>query len=89
MKISKLIAIFTACLLTATFLAGCKKNKKNSKESSAVSYDSSSYDDSSLQTSTSATTETTPVETFPDYPISYPQIIPQDTGTIYQAEDCD
>lgn len=27
MKISKLIAIFTACLMTATVLAGCKKNK--------------------------------------------------------------
>lgn len=31
---------------------------------------------------------TVPVETYPDYPVSYPEIEQQDTGELYEAEDC-
>ncbi len=37
---------------------------------------------------TSQTTTAPPVvETFPDYPVSYPEIQPQDTGSLYEAEN--
>lgn len=82
MNIRKFFALFTAAaVLTANFSA-CDKKK-------TVPAEDNPSPTKAVQTelSTQATEALTEVETYPDYPITYPEIVKKRTGNVYEAED--
>lgn len=82
MNIRKTAAFLLAAVTGAALLTGCQTVKplditKNSGDESSAN---------EVSETEQATTQ--PVETYPDYPISYPAIEQQDTGVVYEAENC-
>jgi len=77
----KITAVINSAVLMLSFFSGCQK----------VENVSSTIDNSVeeiTETETVTKTSTLSVETYPEYPVTYPEIKPADTGKKYQAEDC-
>ena len=85
----KKTAVLAAALLTLS-LSGCKKTEKSDntppEPTSAVQEETQPETDAPTEDKTEPATEKTD-SLYPDYPITYPEIIPHDTGDLYEAED--
>ena len=86
MNIRKTAALFLAAAIAATFLTSCKKVNRMD-----ISNDSETSSESDGDTLSGAgdSSATEPADSYPDYPVSYPEIEQQDTGDLYEAENCE
>ena len=85
MKKFKGISLLTALALSLTAFTSCKTISKSDK----IHSDDPLGDGSVGSYITLPTTEPLQADTYPDYPVNVPEIDKQDTGTVYQAEECE
>ncbi len=77
----KITAVISSAVLMLSFFSACQKVEN-------VSSTTDNSVEEITETQTVTKTSTLSVETYPEYPVTYPQIKPADTGEKYQAEDC-
>ncbi|HAP78950.1 MAG TPA: glycoside hydrolase, partial [Ruminococcus sp.] len=77
MNRQKIMTVACSLLSVLSFFTGCKKVENADSLSETVT-----------EEVTETETSTLPVETYPEYPVTYPEIKPADTGVKYQSEDC-
>ncbi len=77
----KITAVINSAVLMLSFFSACQKVEN-------VSSTTDNSVEEITETQTVTKTSTLSVETYPEYPVTYPQIKPADTGEKYQAEDC-
>ncbi len=86
MNLRKITAFSLAALLSVSVFSGC-----DTVERMDISESSQQDTFSSIAETGAASepeTEPEPAESYPEYNISYPEIEQQDTGDIYEAENC-
>lgn len=81
----RVMAALTAAVLAAV-MSGCSTVGKVETSGETVSGEVSVSEESTVNNISAEATEA--VDLYPDYPITYPEIQPQDTGDIYEAENC-
>ena len=85
MKGLKITAVACSVLTVFSFFAGCQKVENVSSMTDSLIEE---VTETFSETETAVNTNTLPVETYPEYPVTYPEIKPADTGVKYQSEDC-
>ena len=85
MKGLKITAVACSVLTVFSFFAGCQKVENVSSMTDSLIEE---VTETFSETETAVNTNTFPVETYPEYPVTYPEIKPADTGVKYQSEDC-